>query len=129
MNGFGLALRFDLGRYHATPWGSHVNDGQVEWPPSPWRLLRALFSASRVDTRLNAERASVDHGLELLLAAPPPSYVLAPSVGAHTRHYLPQLKLDKKQAPKRDLDALRAQRRCRAPGSPPACALPCTAGS
>jgi CRISPR-associated protein Csb2 len=110
MNGFGLALRFDLGRYHATPWGSHVNDGQVEWPPSPWRLLRALFSASRVDTRLNAERASVDRGLQLLLAAPPPSYVLVSSVSAHTRHYLPQLKLDKGQAPRRDLvvDAFRA---------------------
>ena len=39
-----LVVRFVLGRYHATPWGRHVNEGQVELPPSPWRLLRALYA-------------------------------------------------------------------------------------
>jgi len=39
-----IELRFPAGRYHATPWGSHVNEGAVEWPPSPWRLLRALIA-------------------------------------------------------------------------------------
>ena len=42
-------LRIDLtllaGRFHATPWGRHVNEGEPEWPPSPWRLLRALVSS------------------------------------------------------------------------------------
>jgi CRISPR-associated protein Csb2 len=37
-------LRFPGGRYHATPWGTHVNEGQIEWPPSPWRLARALLA-------------------------------------------------------------------------------------
>ena len=39
-----LELRFPAGRYHATPWGRHVNEGAVEWPPSPWRIVRALIA-------------------------------------------------------------------------------------
>ena len=39
-----LKLTFPAGRYHATPWGRHVNEGVPEWPPSPWRLLRALVA-------------------------------------------------------------------------------------
>ncbi len=35
-----IKLTFPAGRYHATPWGRHVNEGVAEWPPSPWRLLR-----------------------------------------------------------------------------------------
>ena len=39
-----IILHFPAGRYHATPWGNHVNEGIIEWPPSPWRLLRALLA-------------------------------------------------------------------------------------
>ena len=39
-----IKLTFPAGRYHATPWGRHVNEGVPEWPPSPWRLLRALVA-------------------------------------------------------------------------------------
>ena len=39
-----LELHFPAGRYHATPWGRHVNEGAVEWPPSPWRIVRALIA-------------------------------------------------------------------------------------
>ena len=27
-----LKLTFPSGRYHATPWGRHVNEGAPEWP-------------------------------------------------------------------------------------------------
>ena|GEM_PF-6598726 len=36
-----LAFTFPGGRYHATLWNRHVNE---EWPPSPWRILRALIA-------------------------------------------------------------------------------------
>lgn len=39
-----ISFTFLAGRYHATPWGRHVNEGAVEWPPSPWRILRALVA-------------------------------------------------------------------------------------
>jgi CRISPR-associated protein Csb2 len=41
-----IQFTFPWGRYYAHPWG--VNPGRLreaEWPPSPWRLLRALVSA------------------------------------------------------------------------------------
>jgi hypothetical protein len=40
-----IELRFLTGRFHATPWGRNVNEGVPEWPPSPYRLLRALYDA------------------------------------------------------------------------------------
>ena len=39
-----IEFKFLAGRFHATPWGRQVNEGAVEWPPSPWRLLRALIA-------------------------------------------------------------------------------------
>ena len=42
-----LGLRFPWGRYHATAWGRQANEGAAEWPPSPWRILRALYATWR----------------------------------------------------------------------------------
>ncbi|MGI8632839.1 MAG: type I-G CRISPR-associated protein Csb2 [Solirubrobacterales bacterium] len=85
----GLELQFDLGRYHAQPWGSHVNDAAVEWPPSPWRILRALYSLSRVDLALERPPEAYLTVIRRLAEAPPPTYVLPASVEGHTRHYFP----------------------------------------
>jgi CRISPR-associated protein Csb2 len=82
----GLAIRFAARRYHATPWGVHVNEAAVEWPPSPWRLLRALAS-SWYRTAPELSREQVVEVLDALAA--PPRYQLAPAVPAHTRHYMP----------------------------------------
>ena len=84
-----VALRFDLGRYHANPWGEHVNEGLVEWPPSPWRILRGLYATSRMHAQLTALREPADRALARLISAPPPSYALPPSTEGHTRHYMP----------------------------------------
>lgn len=36
---------FPLGRFHATPWRVNpFNDPFGEWPPSPWRLVRAVVA-------------------------------------------------------------------------------------
>lgn len=85
----GLAFRFDLGRYHANPWGAHVNEATVEWPPSPWRILRALYAVSRTNTRLSEQRDLVDEALRKLASADPPSYELPATTTAHTRHFVP----------------------------------------
>jgi CRISPR-associated protein Csb2 len=38
-----IEQRFPLGRFHATRWNQNpFEDPYGEWPPSPWRLLRAL---------------------------------------------------------------------------------------
>lgn len=84
-----ISLRFELlaGRLHATPWDAHVNEGQVEWPPSPWRVLRALVAASyRLPERPDAQVRA----LVLRLADQLPEYRLPPVTLSHTRAYLAQ---------------------------------------
>lgn len=85
----GLAISFDLGRYHATAWASHVNEATVEWPPSPWRLLRALDSAGLSNMRLTGLRQELDRVLAQLALASPPRFELPATGSGHTRHYVP----------------------------------------
>ncbi len=85
-----LAFRFVAGRYHATPFGHHVNEGLIEWPPSPWRLMRALLSVGYTSGAWNdAGPPAVARSLIEKLSAELPRYFLPPSVGAHSRHYMP----------------------------------------
>jgi len=41
-----IRIRFLTGRAHLHPWHAAPNEGRVEWPPSPWRLLRALLAVA-----------------------------------------------------------------------------------
>lgn len=84
----GLAIRFDLGRYHANPWAAHVNEAMTEWPPSPWRLIRALYAVARTNVQLAGEISAIDRALRGLVAGPLPVFELPPSSDAHTRHYM-----------------------------------------
>ncbi len=89
-----LALRFPWHRYHATPWGRHVNEGAVEWPPSPWRITRALYATWRARAPHLGETV-VPELLEQLTALP--TYQLPLSSQGHTRHYLPDARRDPQQ--------------------------------
>lgn len=81
-----ISLTFLAGRYHATPWGRHVNEGAVEWPPSPWRILRALVATwKRTIPQLPNDH--VEPILRALVA--PPYYSLPPASTGHTRHFMP----------------------------------------
>lgn len=82
-----LSLRFPAGRFHATPWGRHVNEGAVEWPPAPWRLLRALLATWH--TKASEIPGEIVRRLLDRLAELPPSYTLGRASLGHTRHYLP----------------------------------------
>lgn len=83
----GLAVRFPFGRYHATPWDASVNEGRVEWPPSPWRIVRTLISTWKV----RLPDLSEDTVMDLLnhLMADPPTYWTPPTSLGHSRHYMP----------------------------------------
>lgn len=84
-----LELRFPAGRFHATPWGRHVNEGAVEWPPSPWRILRALIATWYLKARSDGE-VSPDTVRALVEAlSQPPVFRLPHAITAHTRHYMP----------------------------------------
>jgi len=84
-----IGFHFPGGRYHATPWGRHVNEGDVEWPPSPWRIVRALIAIWH--RKLDPARYPMTQLETVLgkLATTLPSYWLPSAVHAHARHYMP----------------------------------------
>jgi CRISPR-associated protein Csb2 len=84
-----VAFRFPAGRYHATPWGGHANEAEVEWPPSPWRILRALIAVWHRKVGAEAFPEEVLAKLIEWLAASTPVYRLPSVTGAHARHYMP----------------------------------------
>lgn len=91
-----IAIHFPAGRYHATPWGNHVNEGLVEWPPNPWRLLRALIATGFA--KLHWDEVPDDaRSLVSKLAAVLPEYHLPKGQLAHTRHYMPSGSFHNKQ--------------------------------
>ena len=84
-----LSFTFPAGRYHGTPWGRHVNEADVAWPPDPWRLTRALIATWH--RKLDPERQprATLIGLLAALASEAPHYQLPEAVHFHTRHYMP----------------------------------------
>jgi len=82
-----VALIFPAGRFHATPWGHHVNEALPEWPPSPWRFLRALVAAWKRKLP-HLPRETVE-GVLSELAKTSPAFHLPPATLGHTRHYMP----------------------------------------
>jgi len=89
-----MRIRFPGGRYHATPWGHHVNEGLIEWPPSPWRLLRALIACGFTSQRWT-EIPPVAASLIGKMASVMPSYRLPNASAAHSRHFMPVGELSK----------------------------------
>lgn len=84
-----IAIRFPARRYHATPWDAHVNEGRIEWPPCPWRLLRAMIAVGY--NKLGWKDSLPDDAASLIekLAGNLPTYHLPQATETHTRHYMP----------------------------------------
>lgn len=88
-----IEQRFPLGRFHATRWNQNpFEDPYGEWPPSPWRLLRALaarwFQYAR-ETGDNDEQKR--DGLLQVLASSLPAFFLPPLTwrGTAIKQYQP----------------------------------------
>jgi CRISPR-associated protein Csb2 len=81
-----IRLTFPAGRYHGTPWGRHVNEGVAEWPPSPYRLLRALFDVWQRKC-FDLLKEDIEAALEEL-ARSAPRFTLPQVAATHTRSYL-----------------------------------------
>lgn len=85
----GIGIRFPAGRYHANPWDRHVNEAEVEWPPSPLRLLRSLIA---IWHRKGDQERFPEPVLEALLgslAEETPLYRLPRATLGHSRHFMP----------------------------------------
>jgi CRISPR-associated protein Csb2 len=81
-----VELKFPSGMFHATHWGRNVNEGVPEWPPSPYRLIRALYDTWK-RKRPEWQNAQVEPLLEAL-ASEPPLFSLPPARASHTRSFL-----------------------------------------
>src|SRR5439155_1648811 len=98
-----ISIRFLTGRAHLHHWQAHHSDGKVDWPPSPWRLLRALVAAAGSglttlpepldktlqDTDGDAVPLLALGNLLAILAAPLEIWLPRTS-GGHTRQFLPR---------------------------------------
>ena len=98
-----VSIRFLTGRAHLHHWQAHHSDGKVDWPPSPWRLLRALVAAAGSglttlpepldktlqDTDGDAVPLSRLGNLVATLAALPEIWLPRTS-GGHTRQFFPR---------------------------------------
>lgn len=84
---FAIKFVFTANRFHATQWGRHVNEGVPEWPPSPWRIIRAIVAA----WLRNLPDLSPDEVVPILetLASEHPQFRLPLASTGHTRHYMP----------------------------------------
>lgn len=103
-----LSFTFPAGRYHATPWDRHVNEGAVAWPPEPWRILRSLIATWHHKVKHTDKYSETTlTGLIESLAQELPEYRLPAASHSHTRHYMPQFI----GTPKLVLDAFTAVRR------------------
>lgn len=86
-----LSFTFLAGRYHATPWDRHVNEGAVAWPPEPWRILRGLIATWHHKVKhTGVHEESTLLGLIESLAQEFPEFGLPAASHSHTRHYMPQ---------------------------------------
>jgi CRISPR-associated protein Csb2 len=97
-----ISIRFLTGRAHLHPWQSHHSEGRVEWPPSQWRLLRAIVAvAGRGLTSLphpdevplpdvHEDKISLSRLAAILSALSRTPFVWLPRTsGGHTRQYFP----------------------------------------
>ncbi len=65
-----VKLEFQSGRFHANPWGRNVNENIPEWPPSPYRLVRAIIDVWKRKFP-SQERDKIEPILELLSSSLP----------------------------------------------------------
>ena len=85
-----LAIKFKFlaGGYHASTWGRRANDeAAAEWPPSPWRIVRALTAVWK-QFLPDLSESEVSPIIEKL-ASERPKFHLPPAAVAHSRHYMP----------------------------------------
>jgi len=84
-----LRLTFPWGRYYAHPWGLNpARLREAEWPPSPWRLLRALAAGW---FRANGGQVPTPEVLALLdgLGRELPEVAIGPASFSQTVHWQP----------------------------------------
>ena len=74
-----VGIRFVVGEYHAVPWGVLRDGGSPEWPPSPYRLLRAMIASWKYNLP-EIEEEEIYPIVQKMASAPPEIFVPQASV-------------------------------------------------
>ena len=87
-----IKIQFHTNQYQACAWGNLHAEGVIDWPPAPWRILRAIV-AGAYNTHLPEKHRPTLKGLLHKLAAALPSYTLPPTTYTQHRSPRPQMNL------------------------------------
>jgi len=87
-----LKVEFHTNQYQACAWGNHHSEGVIDWPPAPWRILRAIVAGS-YNVVLLAKHQQTLKALLHRLASSLPSYTLPPTTYIQHRSPRPQVNL------------------------------------
>jgi CRISPR-associated protein Csb2 len=85
-----IQVDFHTNQYQACAWGNHHSEGVIDWPPAPWRLLRAIAAGS-YNVHLAEKHLPTLKLLLHKLAAVLPSYTLPPTTYIQHRSPRPQV--------------------------------------
>lgn len=77
---FAIQIRFVTGRYCARPWGLFRRGGAPEWPPSPYRLTRALIAAWKYNLP-DVSESTVFAAIRKMASRPPDLFLPRAAVG------------------------------------------------
>jgi len=83
-----LAIQLHRNLYSANAWNTAHVEGKIEWPPSPWRIYRAILAGHylAIQTGEDLNKALVDQAI-LQLAGTLPHYYLPRGSYLQTRSY------------------------------------------
>jgi CRISPR-associated protein Csb2 len=87
-----LKVQFHTNQYQACAWGNHHSEGVIDWPPAPWRILRAIVAGS-YNIALLAKHQQILKALLHKLASSLPNYTLPPTTYIQHRSPRPQVDL------------------------------------
>ena len=87
-----IKVEFHTHQYQACAWGNHHSEGVIDWPPAPWRILRAIVAGSYA-VNLQPKYLEALKGVLHKLAADLPSYTLPPVTYIQHRSPRPQVNL------------------------------------
>lgn len=87
-----ICVQFHTNQYQACAWGNLHAEGVIDWPPAPWRILRAIV-AGAYNAHLPEKYHSVLKELLHKLASTLPSYTLPPTTYIQHRGPRPQVNL------------------------------------
>lgn len=88
-----IKVQFHTNQYQACAWGNNHAEGVIDWPPAPWRILRAIV-AGAYNANLPEKDTTTLKTLLHKLASALPNYTLPPV--SYIQHRSPRPQVDTK---------------------------------